>query len=84
MGGLNRSVLIVDDQDNWRDLLKEVLEKELEVIMAESYSEALDAISKRANPFHVVVTDMRLKDGQLGNEDGVKLIEYFYNQLNCF
>ena len=76
MGGLEQSVLIVDDQDNWRELLKEVLEKEFEVFTAKSYAEALDAISQRANPFHIVVTDMRLKDDQPGNEDGLQLVEY--------
>lgn len=80
MGSLKQSVLIVDDQKNWRDLLKEILEDHFDVASAESYPEALDVISKKVSPFHVVVTDMRLKDKEPGNEDGVKLIEYLYDQ----
>ncbi len=80
ISGLKQSVLIVDDQDNWRNLLREILNDEFEVVAAESYAEALDAISKRVDPFHVLVTDMRLEDDQRGNEDGVKLIEHIHNQ----
>lgn len=70
------SVLVIDDQDNWRDLMTEILEGEFEVKSVRSHDEALDAIGRQKPPFHVVVTDMRLKDGEPGNEDGLKLIEY--------
>jgi CheY-like chemotaxis protein len=76
MGGTKYSVLIVDDQDNWRELIAEVLEKKFEVVVAKNYAEASAAISKAKKPFHVVVTDLRLQDDVPGNEDGLALIEY--------
>ena len=82
MDGSVKSVLIVDDQVNWRGLLHELLENEFDVTVAENYAEALEIISRRADPFHVVVTDMRLEDKQPGNEDGVKLIEYLHTKGN--
>lgn len=68
------SVLVIDDQDNWRELLSEVLEDRFEVMSAKDYDGALDAIGKQKPPFHVVVTDMRLRDEEVGNEYGLKLI----------
>jgi ActR/RegA family two-component response regulator len=76
MGGSKYSVLIVDDQDNWRGLLEEVLEKEFDVVSARNYADASAEISKTAQPFHVVVTDLRLRDDTPGNEGGLELIEY--------
>lgn len=76
MDGSKYSVLIVDDQENWRGLLEEILLTEFGVVAAENYADALAAISRTTQPFHVVVTDLRLIDGIPGNEDGLKLIEY--------
>jgi ActR/RegA family two-component response regulator len=70
------SVLVIDDQDNWRNLLTEILEDQFDVKNASNYSEALSAIRDQNPPFHVVVTDMRLVDEEVGNEDGLRLIDY--------
>ena len=70
------NVLVIDDQDNWRELLTEILSEQFEVVSAGSYQQALEAIESRATPFHVVVTDMRLMDNEFGNEDGLKIIAY--------
>ena len=67
------SVLVVDDQENWRELLVELLEDEFEVTSVDSYDAALEKIRERSVPFHVVVTDMRLVDEESGNEDGLEL-----------
>jgi ActR/RegA family two-component response regulator len=71
-----RSVLVVDDQDNWRIFLKERLEDDFEVTEATTLAEAMEkALDQKDPPFHVVVTDMRLKDYEKGNEDGMLLAE---------
>lgn len=72
------SLLIVDDQPNWRMLLTELIQDGLDefaLTSVGSYEEAIQVISARIPPFHVVITDLRLKDKEPGNEDGLKLIE---------
>jgi len=69
------SVLVVDDQENWRDLLVELLEDDFGVVSAESYETALHKVQERSEPFHVIVTDMRLVDEEKDNEDGLRLVE---------
>ena len=68
--------LVVDDQPNWRGLWVELLESQFEVKSAANYEDALGIIRDQNPPFHVVVTDMRLVDDQVGNEDGLRLIDY--------
>jgi len=70
------SVLAIDDQLNWRELLVDLLADEFEVKSADGYDSALEIIRDQVPPFHVVVTDMRLEDEEVGNEDGLKLIEF--------
>jgi len=70
------SVLVIDDQDNWRELLVDLLNDQFDVKSAKDYKSALETIQNQNPPFHVVVTDMRLVDEEIGNEDGLKLIEY--------
>jgi ActR/RegA family two-component response regulator len=70
-------VLIVDDQENWRDQLADLLDDDdLAVTKVATLKEAWDAVfQKKDPPFHVVVTDIRLKDYEKGNEDGMRLTE---------
>lgn len=70
------SVLVIDDQANWRELLVDLLDDQFDVKSAKDYENALELIQSQNRPFHVVVTDMRLIDEEVGNEDGLKLIEY--------
>jgi len=70
------SVLVIDDQANWRELLVDLLNDGFDVKSASDYQGALEIIQNQKPPFHVVVTDMRLIDEEVGNEDGLKLIEY--------
>ena len=67
------AVLVVDDQENWRNLLVELLKDEFEVFSAVSYDAALQKIRSRNEPFHVLVTDMRLVDEEAGNASGLDL-----------
>lgn len=80
MSQTQQSVLIVDDQDNWRKLLEEILREEFEVTVVENYECALEELSKKSVYYNVVVTDMRLVDIEKGNEDGLRLIEYLNGQ----
>jgi len=69
----NLTVLIVDDQSNWRDLLADLLADEYEVTCVGSYGEGLKALDQDP-PFHVAVVDIRMNDKDQANEDGLLLI----------
>ncbi len=75
------SVLIVDDQQNWRDLLSDLLKytNQFDVENAETYHDALNRIELRNIPYSVVITDVRLVDEDRLNEDGLRLIEKLNN-----
>jgi ActR/RegA family two-component response regulator len=66
-------VLVVDDQPNWRELLRELLEPEYVVETAASYDEAKGALRQRA--FHAVVSDQRLVDVDAENIQGILLLD---------
>ena len=82
MSNKRYSVLVVDDQPNWCELLVDLLKEEFDVKSVKDYEDALNVIQSQTSPFHVVVTDMRLKDEVVGNEDGLKLIEYLNRQAD--
>ena len=69
-----RSVLIVDDQPNWRELFSELLGEEYEVTAVDSYAAALESLDAKDPPFHLAVVDIRLDDGDSTNEDGLRLV----------
>ena len=73
-----KTVLVVDDDDNWRPLLVTLLSNEFEVDSEATYDSAIERILMRTPPYHVVVTDIRYVDEEKENEDGLRLIE----QLN--
>jgi ActR/RegA family two-component response regulator len=73
-----RTVLVVDDQSNWRDVMVALLKDDFAVFQASSHNAALKAILEQDPPFHVVVTDIRLVDEETANEGGLTLLE----QLN--
>lgn len=75
MTKIKPTILVVDDQENWRKLLGEILMGEFEVTAVASYKQALDKINASSMPYHLLITDMRLIDTELGNEHGLKLIE---------
>jgi len=72
------SVLVVDDDVNWRPLMVTLLRDEFEVDSVATYEDAIRSILERKTPYHVVVTDIRYKDEEKENEDGLRLVE----QLN--
>jgi len=67
-------VLVVDDYENWRVLLKSILEDDgHEVVTASTHSEAKEEL--RDSTFDVVILDMRLVDDQKYNVEGMKLLK---------
>ncbi len=71
--GEKGKVLIVEDEATWRKLYQKVLEKEgYQVWTADSLPEALDLLDRHF--FHVAVVDIRLIDGQPGNQDGIEVV----------
>jgi CheY-like chemotaxis protein len=74
VGRDRRRILIVDDQPNWRDFLSELLDPlEYEIVTASTYDEARCALQQRA--YHVIVTDVRLKDKDRHNIEGILLMD---------
>lgn len=70
----NRSlVLIVDDEESWRNLLIAILEEQFLVISARSYKEALKKIQGYSPS--VVISDIRLVDDKV-NTAGVELARF--------
>lgn len=65
---LQKTLLIVDDEKNTRDGLRDALEDHFDIYVAGDTSGALAALE--ADPADVMITDLRL-----GGEDGMELIE---------
>ncbi len=65
---LQKTLLIVDDEKNTRDGLRDALEDHFEIYVAGDIAGALAALA--AEPADVMITDLRL-----GGEDGMELIE---------
>src|SRR5262245_7426531 len=66
---INTKVLVVDDDPDIRDLLREVLEQSgASVVVADCVGDAIRLF--RRSPAHAVVTDIRL-----GMSDGYSLLE---------
>lgn len=67
-------VLIVDDQKNWLEALREMLDaSSYEIETATSYDEAKYKLRQRA--FHVLVSDQRLVDADEDNIQGILLLD---------
>ncbi len=68
-------VLVVDDEETLRNLLKSILEREgYSVECARSVEEARSAL--RAKEFHVVVSDIKMP-----KENGYKLLEFIKKEF---
>ena len=70
-----KSVLIVDDQPNWRLLFKTLLIQEgFQVLEATEYDQAKDILSQ--SHFDLVTIDMRLIDDENFNVQGLALVRH--------
>jgi nucleoside phosphorylase/ActR/RegA family two-component response regulator len=68
------SALVIDDDSNWLRYFSQLLEIDFEVVTAQNYAEALEEIISHDQPFHIVVTDLRLTE-EVSNIDGLRLTE---------
>lgn len=66
-------ILVVDDQKNWRELLKILLEKDgFQVTTVESFGECQDTLQRIT--FDLVILDLRLVDQDTFNVEGLALL----------
>ena len=74
-------ILIVDDQDNWRNALKGLLIEDGHfVTTATSYDNVLVKLSK--NQYDLIILDIRLVDNDPFNMQGLELLRIAKNQKN--
>ena len=66
------TILIVDDDAEYRQALTEALEREFVVTLAASFEEAKMKLNKGLG---AVLLDVRLKDESTANKDGLILLE---------
>lgn len=75
----SRRILIVDDQENWRQALIELLSGEDYIVESLGcFDEAVRAIA--AGEFDLIVLDIRLEDEDVFNVQGLELLRLAKNQ----
>jgi DNA-binding NtrC family response regulator len=68
------SILVVDDQENWRNLLTEILTSDGHIVKtAANVQEAENALQESS--FDIATIDMRLVDEKNGNVDGLRVLK---------
>ena len=70
---LRPQILIVDDQENWREVLSDILSPDYAVTPASDFDGAESLLQTK--DFHVVILDIRLVDADGTNEQGLILLE---------
>jgi ActR/RegA family two-component response regulator len=75
-------ILVVDDQDNWREVLTEILSVDYSVTSASGFSEAESLLETK--DFHVVILDIRLVDADSTNEQGMARLEKLRNDKGAY
>jgi two-component system response regulator HydG len=76
-----RTILIVDDAPDWRDMLAGLIQEvfpEIEVITASSLDEAKTELTR--NDFQLAIIDIRLDDSDEANIDGLVLADFMRKQ----
>lgn len=75
-------ILVVDDQHNWRQVLRTLLEIEgCEVVEAKSFMEAKELLTKSDSHFDLAVLDVRLVDSETYNVQGLELLHFIKQHL---
>ncbi len=67
-----KRILIVEDMDNWREVLVTILQHKYEVVLSTAYNEAVEVLQN--NTFDLVILDVRLKDQEKFNIQGIELL----------
>ena len=76
------NILVVDDQENWREALTLLLDGEgYKVETAEYFEDAIHFLSKMH--FDLVILDVRLVDPDVFNVQGVELLRLIKSQKNA-
>ena len=70
---MKKRCLIVDDIQEYTHSLEFYLEDTFEIDKAHSFEEALKFLDK--NAYDLIITDVRLKEEEEGNNDGLKIVE---------
>lgn len=66
-------VLVVDDEERWRELLTEILQRN--DFYVDSAPDAIEALEKlKASLFHILILDIRLVENSPANIDGMDLL----------
>ena len=68
-----KRVLVVEDMKNWRELLVRILSPEYDVTAVDSFEKAKEAIAVQTDSFHVAILDIRLKDDDSNNRQGLEI-----------
>lgn len=66
-------ILVIDDQEGWRELLEDILSEDYEIETARNLKEAIDLLSTET--FDLATIDMRLVDASPYNIDGMKALK---------
>ncbi|ETR69414.1 MAG: hypothetical protein OMM_03946 [Candidatus Magnetoglobus multicellularis str. Araruama] len=74
------SVLVVDDQEQWLDMAIDLLQGYFNVDTASNYDEAIKKIEIKKPPYNVLISDIRLNEGDPKNTQGIAIAEYLNDQ----
>ena len=81
MGKVLPRALVVDDNQSWlKTLTRLVRDAGYSVSTAQTYAEALLEVGKNESPPDLIVTDIRLRDDDESNEDGLRLLVELYER----
>lgn len=70
-----KSILILDDDESWRDFHKEILEEEgYAVELATTRQEAVQKLDE--SPFDVAIVDLRLDEKDPANTEGLEVVKH--------
>jgi DNA-binding NtrC family response regulator len=75
MKGKRKSILIVEDLRNWREVFSSILKDEYDVQVAGSYDQAIRLLQDSRSSFELIITDIRLDDAAVTDEGGLRLLE---------
>ncbi|MDM8549428.1 response regulator [Desulfobacterales bacterium HSG2] len=81
MGDKKGDILIVDDQENWREVLTDVLTKEGYTVKAvAAFEDAISEISE--NKFDLLISDVRFEDKFASDIQGIELLNVVKSEKN--
>jgi DNA-binding NtrC family response regulator len=70
-----KSILIVEDLENWREVFSGILKDEYHIEVAQDYQRAMQALLDNHPPFDLMIVDLRLMDENEKDESGLLLLD---------